>query len=95
MSTDENRARHADLPRPPSKTIQRPPNTCRVIVTLEVKLSEDMMKAARDRHMYDATDVMRACMAPYSQIASASELIAEMRHDGELTILSTKLEANK
>jgi len=92
---DRNRARHADTPRPSGKTIQRPTDTCRLIVTLEVKVSSDMMKAAREVHMYDSVDVLRACTARYSTIGSVAEVIDEMRHDGELTVLSTKIEANK
>lgn len=93
---DENAARHSHgLFQPPSKTIKRPPRRCRVVVTVEVELSLEMMKAGRNMHLYDSVDTMRAILAPYSEIGSAAECLDELRHDGELSIVSTKIEANK
>lgn len=95
LMSDPNQARHHELPRPPSKTIQRPPNQCRIVVTVEVELSKELMESARLVHMYDATDIMRAATADFSQITGVAELLNEMRHEGDLLILSTKIEPNK
>jgi hypothetical protein len=79
----------------PSKTIQRPSNATRVVITVEVELSKEMMKAAAAQHLYDATDVMREALKNVSSPGGVDTMLDEWRSEGDLFITESKVEVNK
>lgn len=80
-----------------SKTVQRPPAVCRVVVQVEVELSKEMMEAGRLEHDFDSTSILNKLFrgAQITQMATAAETLDELRHEGDLTILSSTVEAMK
>lgn len=85
---DINAARH-----PPSKTIQRPRNQCRLVITLEVEVEPEGL-ATLPSYQKDATDYMRELIVCADWKRIEENLIQDL--DGEyVTVISIEAKANK
>lgn len=90
---DPNSARHSKLKRPPSKTIQRPRDQCRLVITLEVQVEPDGM-AMLPSYQKDATDYVRQLIgdADWKHI---QDNLVENLYGEYVSVISIKAEANK